>query len=447
MAQRGNATFVGFGFGAIQAALFCYEAVQSGAFRHLVVAEIVPEIVAELRAVGGLYTVNVAHTDRIEAVRVGPVQMENPEVYADRARLIEAIAAAQEIATAVPNVRAYRSTGQGSLHRILAQGLQRKRAVAGPPAVIYVAENDLHAAALLRAAVMEEVPEAERAAVGRYACFVDTVIGKMGGVVSPAVDLAPLTPTSDRTLLVESFNTILVAQAVFAKIGDAFPSATSYPPGSSSGFTSGFPTFSAKEELTPFGEAKLFGHNGIHALGAYLGLAAGLHRMADLATTPGMMSFLRAAFIDEVGAGLIHRYTGIDPLFTPAGFAGYADALLARTINPYLRDSIARVGRDPERKLRWDDRLIGAMRAAYAAGVDPSRFALGAAAALYALDPAADPAVLLPALWRQATPATDEVAAMLALVQTGMQQFKAWRTAGCPNVEKWWAETKLPQPK
>ena len=108
MLRRGNATFVGFGFGAIQAGLFCLEATQSGAFRHLVVAEIVPEIVSEVRAAGGLYTVNVAHADHVEAVTAGPVQLENPEVYADRARLVEAIAAAQEIATAVPNVSAYR---------------------------------------------------------------------------------------------------------------------------------------------------------------------------------------------------------------------------------------------------------------------------------------------------------------------------------------------------
>src|SRR4029079_2084128 len=52
---RGNGTFVGFGFGPIQAGLFCYEALQSGAFRHVVVAEIAPEKIAELRAAGGFY--------------------------------------------------------------------------------------------------------------------------------------------------------------------------------------------------------------------------------------------------------------------------------------------------------------------------------------------------------------------------------------------------------
>jgi mannitol-1-phosphate 5-dehydrogenase len=246
------------------------------------------------------------------------------------------------------------------------------------------------------------------------------VIPKMSGVIAPPHDLAPLTPGGERAFLVESFNRILVRQAHFA--------------GDGASIASGFPTFVVKEELTPFEEAKFLGHNAVHALGAYLGMAAGLACMADLATMPGMMSFLRSAFVDEAGRGLIHRYAGADALFTAAGFAAFADDLLARTVNPYLRDSIARVGRDPARKLGWDDRLIGAMRLAYAAQIEPWRFALGAAAALHALDPTAEAAVLLPALWRQAAPAPGEAAAMLALVQQGMEHFKAWRAAGFPNL-------------
>ncbi len=39
MTLTGNRTYVGFGFGAIQAGLFLYEAFQSGNFGRLVVAE------------------------------------------------------------------------------------------------------------------------------------------------------------------------------------------------------------------------------------------------------------------------------------------------------------------------------------------------------------------------------------------------------------------------
>jgi mannitol-1-phosphate 5-dehydrogenase len=158
-----------------------------------------------------------------------------------------------------------------------------------------------------------------------------------------------------------------------------------------------------------------------------------------------MMPFLRDAFIEEAGAGLIHRHAGVDPIFTPSGFAAFADDLLARSVNPNLRDSLARVGRDPQRKLGWDDRLIGAMRLAHEAGASPLRYALGAAAALQTLDPGADPAVLLPALWRQATPAASEVATMLALVQEGVQQLKAWQAAEYPNLAIWWRENVEPR--
>jgi mannitol-1-phosphate/altronate dehydrogenase len=68
-------------------------------------------------------------------------------------------------------------------------------------------------------------------------------------------------------------------------------------------------------------------------------------------------------------------------LFTPAGFAAYADDLMVRMVNPWLRDAIDRVIRDARRKLGWNDRLIGTMRLALDAGITPCRFAKGAAAA------------------------------------------------------------------
>ena len=61
-----NAAFVGFGFGAIQAGLFLYEAHKSGTFSHLVVAEVRPDVIAAVRANGGFYSVNVAHRDAVD---------------------------------------------------------------------------------------------------------------------------------------------------------------------------------------------------------------------------------------------------------------------------------------------------------------------------------------------------------------------------------------------
>jgi mannitol-1-phosphate 5-dehydrogenase len=238
----------------------------------------------------------------------------------------------------------------------------------------------------------------------------------------PADGLASLTAQSAVAYLVDPFNKIMTGCPHFAQI--------------ESTFTSGFPTFVGKEDLTPFDDAKFLGHNGIHALGAYLGMAAGMNFVCEWAETPGMMAFIRAAFVDEVGAGLVHRYAGTDALFTPAGFAAFADALLVRTVNPFLRDTIERLGRDPERKLGWDDRLIGAMRITHAAGITPWRFAMGAAAALAVLDADAEPESLLPALWQPAAPPKEEEAIMLALVREGKRRFDRWRQMGFPDLRK-----------
>ncbi|MCC7206159.1 MAG: hypothetical protein IT323_02570, partial [Anaerolineae bacterium] len=377
MALTGSRTFVGFGFGAIQAGLFLYEAYQSGAFGRLIVAEVMPDMVHLLRGAGGQYTVNIAHREGVEAAHIGPISIEDPAVEADRARLIEAISAADEISTAIPSVAYYVSDRPGSLHRVLAEGLRRKAHSGGPRAVVYAAENHNHAAEILEKAVFDAIPADEHAAVRARVRFLNTVIGKMSGVLTDPAEIAeialqPVTLDAGRAFLVEAFNRILISRIDFG----------------GAPFARGIAVFEEKPDLLPFEEAKLHGHNAVHALAAYVGEWRGAVRIADLPTLPGMMDFLRAAFLDESGAALIRKHAGVDPLFTPDGYTAFADDLLARMVNPYLRDSSERVGRDPQRKLGWDDRLIGTMRVALSQGVTPRRFAMGAAAALARLDPA-----------------------------------------------------------
>ena len=251
MALTGTRTFVGFGFGAIQAGLFLYEAYRSGAFGRLVVAEVLPHVVEDVRTAGGVYAVHVAHDDRIESVRIGPVSIENPAVDEDRERLIAAVSVANEMATAVPSIDFYASSAPGSLHRILAEGLRRKAAGGGPRCVVYAAENHNRAASVLAERVMDAVPAAEREAVARQVRFVDTVIAKMSGVHEDAPDLAPVVPGSDRAYLVETFNSILISRIAF----------DDDPP-----FVRGVSVFQEKDDLLPFEEAKLYGHNAVHAL-------------------------------------------------------------------------------------------------------------------------------------------------------------------------------------
>ena len=136
----------------------------------------------------------------------------------------------------------------------------------------------------------------------------------------------------------------------------------------------------------------------------YLAARKGCRFMSEAADDQALMNLAREAFLAESGAALIARYQGLDPLFTPAGYQAYADDLLERMTNPYLRDRIERVIRDTPRKLAWDDRLIGTMRLALDAGVTPRRFALGAAAALETLPSPRGAADALNELW----PAADQ---------------------------------------
>jgi mannitol-1-phosphate 5-dehydrogenase len=386
--MSGERTFVGFGFGAIQGGLFLYEAFRSGNFSRLVVAEVMPDTVKALRAANGTYCVNIATPGGIEIQVVRGIEVYNPNEPADRNQLLSALAEADEIATALPSVEFFDRGGDASVAGLLATAFNDRK----KPGVIYAAENHNHAAELLEQAVRRHQP-----ALAAPVQFLNTVIGKMSGIVSDpgeiaAQGLAPITKELPRALLVEAFNRILITHITLP------------------GFQRGLAVFEEKPDLMPFEEAKLYGHNATHALLGYLAYQKGLRFMSEIAADPELMTLGREAFLHESGGALIHKYGGTDPLFTQAGFQAYVDDLLARMVNPYLRDAVERVIRDPRRKLGWHDRLIGTMRLALEAGITPTRFAQGASAAVRLLreeQPGLGLDALLDPLWisPDATPA------------------------------------------
>jgi mannitol-1-phosphate 5-dehydrogenase len=415
-------TFVGFGFGAIQAGLFLYEAQASGNFDRLVVVEVAPEIVAAVRRAGGVYAVNIAHADGVETAFVGPLEIYDPAQPEDREGVVAAIAAASEIATAVPSVNAYASDAPGSIHRLLAAGLLGKTRQGGPACVVYAAENHNHAAELLTGHVQSALAPDDWQQVTDRVRFLNTVISKMSGVTLAQNGLAPVTPGSDRAFLVEDFNRILISAI-------SLPAAQ--PP-----FQRGIQVFEEKPDLLPFEEAKLYCHNALHAMAGYLAAYVGLPLMADLGRRPDIIEFVRRAMLDEVGDALIARYVGVDALFTPAGFAAYTDDLLTRMVNPYLADQVERVARDPARKLGWEDRLVGAMRLSLSAGTFPRRLGVGAAAAYTRLDPTAEEIApqRLTSLWLASRPPADEAAEILHWIAQGWRALRSWRALGFPDL-------------
>jgi mannitol-1-phosphate 5-dehydrogenase len=440
-------TFVGFGFGAIQAGLFLAEAHLSRNFDRLVVAEVLPHVVTAVRA-AGVYTVNIGHADRIEALAVGPLEIYNPAVTPDREALVAAVAAASELATALPSVDYYARGANESVAAILAAGLRRKAEQQGPLAVVYTAENHTEAAHRLKAAVLALVPGPEQAQVMSRVQFLDTIIGKMSGApeaqtksAPDAPGLAPIAPGLDRAFLVEAFNRILIDQVARPGMVGARHLDPTW-----AAYQRGIEVFVEKAELQPFAQAKLYGHNAGHALSAYLAYKLGLNRIDELAARPDVLQFVREAMLLESGVPLRRRYADADPMFSPAGFRAYVDDLLVRMMNPYVQDTVARVGRDPARKLGWNDRLIGALRLAageigdesrgVVARQRPFRYAVGAAAALDWLSvPLADRPQYLRELWAVDQPDVSEAQQMTEEIVRASARLQIWSAEGFPPLE------------
>ncbi len=359
-------TFVGFGFGAIQGGLFLPSAFASGNFDRLVVAEIDSELVAQIRRSGGTYQCNVAEAAGLRTVEVSGLEAYNPLVDEDRVTLLEAISEAAELCTALPSFTLYDS-GDASVAALLAEGLGRKvENTQAPSAVVYAAENDARAAARLREACLTRKPSG----FGNRVVFSETVIAKMCSVVTDssrirAEGLAALTEGSSRALLVEAYDKILIDESV--------------PPG----FERGLDRFIPKADLGPYALTKFFGHNAIHATLGFLARDKGMSYMHEVRESRELLTLAKRAFVEEAGVGLRKEYAEVeDDLFTPDGFLEYADDALERMINPFLRDPVARVTRDPIRKLGWEDRMLGSMRLAIRAGTVPAVMARAARIAL-----------------------------------------------------------------
>ena len=401
--------FVGIGFGPIQSGLFLLEAFESGNFSRLVVAEVDTHVVDAVHRSRGRFSINVAAADGISSHGVEDLEIYNPQVVTDQEQLVSAIAAADEVATALPSVDAY-GRGSPSPAELLATGFQRRhQRNEVRQTVVYAAENHNRAAELLRAQVKLSLPPELHTAMDEQLQFVNTVIGKMSGVVIDPdqihdVGLQPLVCAESHAILVEQFNRILIERITLPQ------------------FVRGLDVFQEKPDLLPFEEAKLYGHNAAHALMGYLAYRQGLQVMSDVRDGE-ILDLVEQAFLEESGTPLCRLHAGVDPLFTVAGWEEYVRDLLIRMTNPHLRDQVERVIRDPLRKLGWDDRLIGTMRQAILNGIRPQRYALGAAIALQLLNnqkKVNDVESMLKTIWSGADTSTDVYGAVIDCIREAL---------------------------
>ena len=120
-------------------------------------------------------------------------------------------------------------------------------------------------------------------------------------------------------------------------------------------FIGNFPNvegLSLKENLNAYIERKLFTLNTGHAITAYLGAQKNKETIYEAINDSEIKNIVLGA-MRESGEVLIKRHG-----FRSEEHKAYIQKILNRFFNPYLKDSVFRVGREPMRKLSYNDRLI-----------------------------------------------------------------------------------------
>jgi len=135
------------------------------------------------------------------------------------------------------------------------------------------------------------------------------------------------------------------------------------------------------DNLIAYEERKLFTHNAGHALCAYLGYLKG-HTYIYEAIGDAEIKTRALEALMETGEALIKKHG-----FTDEEHRAHIDDLFHRFANVALGDTVARVGRDPIRKLGHNDRFIGGARLALEYGIEPVNIVHGICAALRFDDP------------------------------------------------------------
>jgi mannitol-1-phosphate 5-dehydrogenase len=131
------------------------------------------------------------------------------------------------------------------------------------------------------------------------------------------------------------------------------------------------------EDLEPYRVRKLWLVNGLHAAVAYLGAQRGYRRIDEAMHDSAIQQIVEGVAGESVAA-LRHLH----PVFAREELTEYASRSLARFRDPRLSDPVARVARDPLRKLSANERLCGPARVAVEAGLPARHLAQAIAAAL-----------------------------------------------------------------
>jgi mannitol-1-phosphate 5-dehydrogenase len=252
------------------------------------------------------------------------------------------------------------AVGKNVLEKIvpnLAAGLARRYQQQGlNPIDLIICENILDGAEFLTQRLQNILPA--DFPLESFLGLVETSIGKM----------VPIMSETDRQrdpLLVyaEAYNTLILDQKSFK---NPIPNV---------------PGLAPKANMKAYVQRKSFIHNLGHAMTAYLEFieGKGFTYTWEVMANPAMRRRVKTVMW-ESGRALIHAWPDE---FNEANQEAHIENLLERFANQYLGDTIFRVGRDIQRKLSYDDRIIGALRFALENGIEPVESAFTAAAACF----------------------------------------------------------------
>lgn len=214
----------------------------------------------------------------------------------------------------------------------IAKGLTARLAAGNEkPLNIIACENMVRGTSFLKEQVFAHLSPELQAKVEQFVGFVDSAVDRIVPPVQ-ADEQDPLLVT------VEEFSEWIVDQTQFK--GD-------------------IPTIQGMEKtdnLMAFVERKLFTLNTGHAVTAYYGKTKGYQFVKESIEDEQVKAFVKSV-MQESGAVLIKRYG-----FDLQAHSAYIEKILKRFANPYLVDDVDRVGREPLRKLSYNDRLIKPLR-------------------------------------------------------------------------------------
>lgn len=313
----------------------------------LVFVDIDQRVVDALRG-RGAYDVVLAGGDR----RTARVERATAVSGRDRDAVAEAVATADLAATAIG------VTALPHIAETLAEGIRRRIARSDAPLAVIACENAIGASGMLRRHVESFLTDGEKELLDRQIFFPNAAVDR---IVPAQQHDDPLTVT------VEPFAEWVVER-----------------PRAEREVVPRIDGLHVADDLEPYISRKLFTVNTGHCSAAYYGYLRRYETIQQAMADPALRGKVRAV-LEDTGAVLCRMYG-----FDPAAHRAYIDRTLERFANPWLTDSVIRVGRSPLRKLSPEDRLVKPLKLGHGLGI-PAPHLIGAIAAALRFDHEADP--------------------------------------------------------